>query len=136
MFHLLFFFIIICNGISKVFVDEYVVGFHYIYESLFTILISLFNSTQHQAGEAEKRIKAEFERLHKVLVQEEAKRLEALSNEEQKKLEIMQRAIDMAEEDIVKMKELIETVKREMGNEDLLLLKVNEGSSFKAVMLY
>ncbi|XP_015254123.1 PREDICTED: zinc-binding protein A33-like [Cyprinodon variegatus] len=78
---------------------------------------------KHQAGEAEKRIKAEFERLHKVLVQEEAKRLEALSNEEQKKLEIMQRAIDMAEEDIVKMKELIETVKKEMGNEDLLLLK-------------
>ncbi|KAK5598767.1 hypothetical protein CRENBAI_004682 [Crenichthys baileyi] len=78
---------------------------------------------KHQAGEAEKKIKAEFERLHNLLYLEEAKRLEALSNEEKDRINSMQRMIDETEKDIAKIKELIETVKKEMGNEDLPLLK-------------
>ncbi|MEQ2158182.1 hypothetical protein GOODEAATRI_009649 [Goodea atripinnis] len=79
---------------------------------------------KHQAGEAEKKIKAEFERLHNLLYLEESKRLEALSNEEKDRINSMQRMIDETEKDIAKIKELIETVKKEMGNEDLPLLKM------------
>ncbi|XP_047214378.1 tripartite motif containing 35-28 [Girardinichthys multiradiatus] len=78
---------------------------------------------KHQAGEAEKTIKAEFGRLHALLYLEESKRLEALSNEEKDMINSMQRMIDETEKDIAKIKELIETVKKEMGNEDLPLLK-------------
>ncbi|KAM4736660.1 tripartite motif containing 35-28 [Anableps anableps] len=78
---------------------------------------------KHQAGEAEKRIKAEFERLHMVLHQEETKRLEALSTEEGEKIESMQRMIDETEKEIKELKKLIDTMKKEMGNEDMALLK-------------
>ncbi|XP_014908433.1 tripartite motif containing 35-28 [Poecilia latipinna] len=78
---------------------------------------------KHQASEAEKLIKAEFERLHMVLHQEEAKRLEALSNDETQKIETMQRIIKETEKEIKELRTLIDTIKKEMGNEDLALLK-------------
>lgn len=78
---------------------------------------------KYQAGEAEKQIKAEFERLHQVLYAEEAMRLNALSDEEGEKIAAVQELIEITEKDIVSMKELIDTIKKEMGNEDLPLLR-------------
>lgn len=100
-----------------------------------TVLMFLSNLTQHQAGEAEKKIKAEFERLHQVLYREETRRLEALAYEEKQKMERMQRSIEDVEREIVELKNLIEMVKKEMGNEDLALLKVRKGSLFYCLIL-
>lgn len=71
----------------------------------------------------------EFERLHKALVTEQALRLNALATEEEQKIAAIQELISKTDKDVVALKELIETLKKEMGNEDLPLLRVREGSS-------
>lgn len=78
---------------------------------------------KYQAGQAEKQIKAEFVRLHEVLVTEEALRLKALATEEEQKIATIQDLIDNTNKDVVVLKELIESLKKEMGNEDLPLLR-------------
>ncbi|XP_023265104.1 zinc-binding protein A33-like [Seriola lalandi dorsalis] len=78
---------------------------------------------KNQAGQAETLIKAEFQRLHEVLVTEEALRLKALASEEEEKLAAIQELITNTNMDIVALKELIDTLKKEMGNDDLPLLK-------------
>ncbi|KAM4580776.1 tripartite motif containing 35-28 [Odontesthes bonariensis] len=86
-----------------------------------------FNSTveyvKYQAGQAEKQIKAEFERLRQYLVREEVKRLKALANEEEEKIADIQELIAKTDKDIVDLNELIDSLKKEMGNEDLPLLR-------------
>lgn len=84
--------------------------------------------TQYQAGQAEKQIKVEFERLHKALVTEEALRLKALATEEEHKIASIQKMIDNTNDDIDTLNKLTDTLKKEMGNEDLPLLRVREGS--------
>lgn len=84
---------------------------------------------QYQAEEAEKQIKAEFQRLHDVLTAEEAMRLKALSDEEGEKITAIHKLIESTEKDVVAMKELIDTIKKEMGNEDLPLLRVKKKKS-------
>nr|XP_020445890.1 zinc-binding protein A33-like [Monopterus albus] len=78
---------------------------------------------KHQAGQAEKQIKAEFERLHNALITEEALRLKALATEEEQKITAIQELIDNTKRDIVILKEFIDNLKKEMGNEDLPLLR-------------
>ncbi|XP_054477889.1 tripartite motif containing 35-28 [Anoplopoma fimbria] len=78
---------------------------------------------KHQALQAEKHIKAEFERLHKALVTEEALRLKALASEEELKTAALQELIDKTTKDIADMNKLSDTLKKEMGNEDLSLLR-------------
>lgn len=90
------------------------------------------NFTQYQAGEAERQIKAEFERLHRALVTEELRRLEVLACEEKEKLESINSAIEKANRDTKALQELIDSLKKEMGNEDLALVRVSEGISSKA----
>ncbi|XP_068616447.1 tripartite motif containing 35-28 [Brachionichthys hirsutus] len=86
----------------------------------------LSNATEYikyQAGEAEKQIKAEFDRLHKVLVTEEALRLKALSDEEEEKLADVQKLIKNTNRDIAALNKLIDMLKKEMGDEDLPFLR-------------
>lgn len=64
-----------------------------------------------------------------MLVTEEALRLKALATEEEQKIATIQDLIDNTNKDVVVLKELIESLKKEMGNEDLPLLRVREGSS-------
>lgn len=78
---------------------------------------------KYQAGEAEKQIKAEFERLHEALTKEEVMRLNALAAEEEEKIAAIQKLITRTNKDIASLKELIDTLKKEMGNEDLPLLR-------------
>ena len=86
----------------------------------------MFCLTQYQAGQAEKQIKVEFERLHNALYTEEALRLKALAAEEEQKIAAIQEQIANTSKDITALKELIDTLKKEMGNEDLPLLKVKD----------
>lgn len=76
-----------------------------------------------QANQAGKQIKAEFERLHQVLCVEEAARLKALDDENQEKTLALKEKIGCLTRDIAALHELIQTVKREMGDEDLTFLK-------------
>uniref|UniRef100_A0A3Q3X4T0 Uncharacterized protein n=1 Tax=Mola mola TaxID=94237 RepID=A0A3Q3X4T0_MOLML len=72
-------------------------------------------STQYQAGEAEKQIKADFERLHKALVTEEALRLKALATEEEQKIAAIKELVEKTDKDIVTLNKLIESLKKEMA---------------------
>ncbi|XP_034029892.1 tripartite motif containing 35-28 [Thalassophryne amazonica] len=76
-----------------------------------------------QATQAENQIKAEFERLRQVLNEEESLRLQALSAEEEQKTAAIKELIDRTNKEIGELKKLTETVKKEMGNEDLPLLR-------------
>ncbi|KAI4811225.1 hypothetical protein KUCAC02_014140 [Chaenocephalus aceratus] len=93
--------------------------------------LKLSNSVEYvkyQAEQAERQIKAEFERLHKALVAEEALCLNALSDDEGQKIATIQGKIDKVNEDIKALKALSETLKKEMSNDDLPLLKVRGGT--------
>lgn len=79
---------------------------------------------QFQAGQAENQIKAEFERLHAVLTREEALCLNALASEETKKIEELQSCLDNLNEDMIKLEELMEGLRKDMQKMDLPLLKV------------
>ncbi|KAL0985067.1 hypothetical protein UPYG_G00152470 [Umbra pygmaea] len=76
-----------------------------------------------QAEQAERLIKAEFERLRQVLNNEEAVRLKALADEEDLKRRRMEERINSLTQDIKTLSELVQTVKREMGAEDLPFLQ-------------
>ncbi|XP_056142668.1 tripartite motif containing 35-28 [Lampris incognitus] len=76
-----------------------------------------------QAKQAEIVVKAEFERLHKVLVAEEVVRLKALADEEKKKITAMEEKISSITEEMSHLASLIQTVKRQMGSEDIAFLQ-------------
>lgn len=91
--------------------------------------------TQYQAWQAEKQIKAEFERLRNALAREETLRLEALATEEELKIAAVQELIDNTKRYIVSLNEITDSLKKEMGNEDLPLLRVRESTSFPILYL-
>uniref|UniRef100_A0A673CH42 Tripartite motif containing 35-28 n=1 Tax=Sphaeramia orbicularis TaxID=375764 RepID=A0A673CH42_9TELE len=96
---------------------------------IFEKKLDSFRKTSYKlTGQAEKQIKAEFERLHAVLHAEEARRLKALEVEEEQKISSVQDMIASAEKDIKTLGDLIETLKKEMGNEDLPLLMYLQSS--------
>lgn len=70
------------------------------------------------------QIKQEIERLHQVLNEEETSRINALYREENEKKMIMNERIEIITRDISALAELIQSVKREMGAEDLTFLQV------------
>ncbi|XP_070823542.1 tripartite motif containing 35-28 [Chaetodon trifascialis] len=78
---------------------------------------------KYQAQQAEKQIREEFERLREVLIREESLRLSALATEEEQKIAAIQELIANTEKDVVALNKLIETLKKEMGNEDLPLVR-------------
>ncbi|KAM8871303.1 tripartite motif containing 35-28 [Spinachia spinachia] len=78
---------------------------------------------KYQAGQAERQIKLEFERLRAELVAEEARRMEALAAEEEEKIAALQELLHGTDHDIAAIAKLSETLQKEMGNEDLALLQ-------------
>ncbi|XP_060936595.1 tripartite motif containing 35-28 [Limanda limanda] len=86
----------------------------------------LNNTVEHikyQAGQAETHIKDEFERIYEALRTEEARRLQALVTEEEEKIAAIKEMVDKTDHEVVALKKLIDTLKTEMGNEDLKLLQ-------------
>uniref|UniRef100_A0A8C6T8C1 Tripartite motif containing 35-28 n=1 Tax=Neogobius melanostomus TaxID=47308 RepID=A0A8C6T8C1_9GOBI len=77
---------------------------------------------KQQAGDADKQIKQEFERLHNFLHAEENMRIEALTREEKEKIANLQGRISKTEDHLKRLREHVDTLKKEMGNEDLPLL--------------
>lgn len=77
---------------------------------------------KQQAGDADKQIKQEFEKMHSFLHAEENMRIEALVREEKEKTKYLEEKIQTTEKHLEQLKQHIETLKKEMSNEDLPLL--------------
>uniref|UniRef100_A0A3P8VVK0 Tripartite motif containing 35-28 n=2 Tax=Cynoglossus semilaevis TaxID=244447 RepID=A0A3P8VVK0_CYNSE len=92
------------------------------YKKMTQRLKSTVEYIKAQAGQAEKQIKTEFERLHQVLVAEENRRLHLLATEEGQKVAKIETLISRTKEDILSLDKVIQSVKKEMGDEDLTLL--------------
>lgn len=88
----------------------------------------LYRCEQNQAQEAERQIHQEVQRLRDALLTEERLRLEALAAEEAQKIAALQELSGTIRQDVAGLRKLVESVKRETGNEDVPLLQV--GSSF------
>lgn len=103
--------------------------FSSIYHCYSNLVNSLFcGFTQSQAGQAEKQIKAEFERLRRALVTDEALRLKALATEEEQKIAEVEDLITQINKDVAVLDNVIDSLKKEMGNEDLPLVRVRGGN--------
>lgn len=85
-------------------------------------------SLQRQSEEAERQIRQEFERLHQILKEEEASRIEALKKEEEQKKKMLKGKIESIEQDITSLSALIQSVTKEMDAEDLVVLQVRNFS--------
>lgn len=82
---------------------------------------------QNQSETAEKWIRQEFERLHEFLKKDEETRIQALKKEEEQKKQAIIEKVESLDKDLVALKELIDTTRKEMGAEDLdFLLKFNK----------
>ncbi|KAK2844814.1 hypothetical protein Q5P01_011473 [Channa striata] len=86
-------------------------------------LSSAVEHIKYQAGVAEKQIKLEFETFHALLYKEENQRLQSLANEEEQKIAAIQEQLEETNKGILSLNELIDTLKKEMGNEDLALIQ-------------
>ncbi|XP_074509261.1 tripartite motif containing 35-28 [Sebastes fasciatus] len=78
---------------------------------------------KYQAEQAEKQVKAEFERLHEALVTEESLRLKALATDEEQKIAALNELIEKTNKDIIALNKLSDNLNKEMGNEDLPFLR-------------
>ncbi|KAF4075945.1 hypothetical protein AMELA_G00224650 [Ameiurus melas] len=78
---------------------------------------------QSQSVEAEKQIRHLFERLHKILNEEEASRITALKKEEEQKKKMLNEKVDSISRDITSLTELIQSLRKEMVAEDLVVLQ-------------
>ncbi|XP_036394085.1 tripartite motif containing 35-28 [Megalops cyprinoides] len=76
-----------------------------------------------QAQLTEKQIKMEFEKLHQFLNEEESSRIAALREEEEHKRQMMLERISSLSRDISALSELIQSIRRDMGSEDVTFLQ-------------
>ncbi|XP_072316316.1 nuclear factor 7, brain-like [Eucyclogobius newberryi] len=93
-----------------------------LYSNMQQKLAQIVDHIKNQAGEAEHRIKEEFERLHNFLQAEEKVRLKTLTIEKEEKISAAQQNISKTEEHLKSLKEHLDTLKKELDNEDLPLL--------------
>lgn len=71
----------------------------------------------------------EFEKLHRFLNEEEASRIALLREEEELKKERMKERIASVDRDIAALADLVQSVKRGMGADDLSFLQVQKRPS-------
>ncbi|XP_041965766.1 E3 ubiquitin-protein ligase TRIM35-like [Alosa sapidissima] len=83
-------------------------------------------TTQHiqsQAQRTERSIRAEFDRLHRLLRDEEVARVDSLREEEEEKTRKMKRKIDEIDVEIAHLEDLVSAIERELTTEDVLFLQ-------------
>lgn len=81
-------------------------------------------SLQIQTQQTQVQISSEFDKLRQFLAEEEARRIAELKSEEEEKKQKMKSRISELNKDISKLSELLQSIKREMGAEDLTFLQV------------
>ncbi|KPP63969.1 E3 ubiquitin-protein ligase TRIM39-like [Scleropages formosus] len=84
---------------------------------------------KHQARQAEKLIKEEFEKLHRFLRNEEASLVAALKEEVQQKSQKMQENIEKATSQVSSLSETIKQIEEDMAADEILFLR-----NFKTTM--
>ncbi|XP_062391101.1 nuclear factor 7, brain-like [Sardina pilchardus] len=77
-----------------------------------------------QAQHTERQIKQEFEKLHQFLRDEEAARIAALREEEEKKSQMMKEKIEKMSREISSLSDTISAIEKEMGSDDISFLQV------------
>ncbi|XP_060717835.1 tripartite motif containing 35-28 [Tachysurus vachellii] len=87
---------------------------------------------QSQSEEAEKQIRQEFERLRQILKEEEDSRILALKKEETQKKQMMKKKIESISSDINHLTELVQSLSREMGADDLVILQNYQSLKLRA----
>ncbi|XP_053466882.1 tripartite motif containing 35-28 [Ictalurus furcatus] len=87
---------------------------------------------QSQSVEAEKQIRQLFERLHKILNEEEASRITALKKEEEQKKKMLNEKVESISRDITSLTELIQSLRKEMIAEDLVVLQNYQNLKLRA----
>ncbi|KAL6483735.1 hypothetical protein MHYP_G00086070 [Metynnis hypsauchen] len=76
-----------------------------------------------QAQNTERQIKEEFEKLHQFLRDEETARIDALTEEEEQKSQMMRRKIKEMNGEISSLSDTIRNIEKEMEAEDVLFLQ-------------
>ncbi|XP_062404387.1 E3 ubiquitin-protein ligase TRIM35-like [Sardina pilchardus] len=82
--------------------------------------------TQHvqdQAQRTERSIRAEFNKLHQLLRDEEVARVDSLREEEEEKTRTMKRKIDEIDTEIAHLENLVSAIERELVTEDVSFLQ-------------
>ena len=79
---------------------------------------------QVQAQHTERQINEEFEKLHQFLRDEEAARLAALREEEERKSQMMKKNIEKMSREISSLSDTIRAIEEEMGADDITFLQV------------
>ncbi|GAA6105776.1 tripartite motif containing 35-28 [Tachysurus ichikawai] len=87
---------------------------------------------QSQSEEAEKQIRQEFERLRQILKEEEDSRILALKKEETQKKQMMKKKIESISSDITHLTELVHSLRKEMGADDLVILQNYQSLKLRA----
>lgn len=83
----------------------------------------MFNC-QDQALQTQKLIKDQFEQLHKVLYQEESKRIAAVKREEEMRITGMKDKIKELSADVQTLRESISVIQDQLKEDNMLFLKV------------
>ncbi|XP_064176423.1 zinc-binding protein A33-like [Anguilla rostrata] len=78
-----------------------------------------------QAQHTERQIKMEFEKLQQFLKDEEAARIAALREEEERKSQLMMEKIEKMTEEISTLSEQVRAIEQELGAEDISFLQVS-----------
>lgn len=78
----------------------------------------------------------EFQRLHEALSAEERLRLNALAAEEEQKTTAIHKLIENTKRDIIGLNELIVSLKKQMGDEDLPLVQVRQTNSLQCCVMF
>ncbi|XP_030639308.1 zinc-binding protein A33-like [Chanos chanos] len=85
-----------------------------------------------QALHTERQIKEEFERLHRLLRDEETARITALREEEEQKSQMMKEKIEKVTREISSLSDTIRDIEENMGAKDILFLKNLEATKRRA----
>ncbi|KAG9269267.1 E3 ubiquitin-protein ligase TRIM39-like [Astyanax mexicanus] len=96
-------------------------------EFVFPNRLSFQTQTQH----TERQIKQEFEKLHQFLRDEEAVRIAALKEEEERKSQMMRRKIEEMNEEISSLSDTIRNIENEMKAEDIQFLQFTQFCIFR-----
>ena len=92
--------------------------------------------SQGQAQHTERQIKAEFEKLHQFLREEEEARRAALKEEEEQKSQIMEEKLEHITRDISTLTDKITALEKAMETDDASFLKVGALFTHRVVSLY
>lgn len=80
-----------------------------------------------QVQTVEQQVRQEFQKFYQFLQTEEAKWIASIHEKEKEKCQAVEKVLSELKQEISRISETIEMIKKEMDEEDITLLKVNTG---------